>query len=306
MTEPKETSGKLPRPFQFGLKQLLMLPFALGLFLGLYIWRYPFSNTAIPFMLVALLLFARFFRNSVAAIIMSGVIFLIVSAMEEGCTDPREYWRRSMCNNHIRQVTLALQSYEYKHGHFPPAYIADKDGRPMHSWRVLILPYMDHDDIYQQYRMDEPWDGPNNRKLWRVRIPEYECPEQNDNGNPTTSYVAVAGPETVWHGTKPVSIEEISDDRTNTIMVVEMANSGIRWMEPRDLDFSTLQLKINPKEGVGISSLHRDVSWLRSLLGAYVGMADGSVRFLPTDYPPENIKAMLTIGGGENVGEDEP
>ena len=66
--------------------------------------------------------------------------------------------------NNLRQIALALQSYHQANGCFPPAYVADKNGKPMHSWRVLILPYLGFDDLYKAYDFTEPWDGPNNKK----------------------------------------------------------------------------------------------------------------------------------------------
>src|SRR6266704_588138 len=65
--------------------------------------------------------------------------------------------RRTQCLNNIRNIALALHNYASLNGSLPPAYIADANGRPMHSWRVLILPYVDRSDIYAAYRFDEPW-----------------------------------------------------------------------------------------------------------------------------------------------------
>lgn len=60
---------------------------------------------------------------------------------------------------------MAVANYRSTFGGYPPAYIADCDGRPMHSWRVLILPFLEQQNLYAAYHFDEPWDGPNNRKL---------------------------------------------------------------------------------------------------------------------------------------------
>lgn len=83
------------------------------------------------------------------------------------------------------------------------------------------------------------------------------------------------------------------------------ADSGIHWMEPRDLDAATMVFAINPPQGPGISSHHCDATWWRRPLGANVALADGSVRFLPMDTPGEQLRAMLTIAGGETAEEDE-
>src|SRR4051812_9073955 len=77
-------------------------------------------------------------------------------------TGPREASKRTQCKNNLKEIALALHNYHEAYGCFPPAYIADKDGRPMHSWRVLILPYLDEKPLYLKYRFDEPWNGPHN------------------------------------------------------------------------------------------------------------------------------------------------
>ncbi len=205
----------------------------------------------------------------------------------------------SGCGSNLKQVVLALLNYEHHYGRFPPAYIADANGRPMHSWRVLILPYLGHQDVYDKYRFDEPWDGPNNRRLLSVVIPEYECPAQPNRPPSMTSYVAVVGPNTIWPGTASTKLTDIRDGTSNTAIVVEIVDSGIHWMEPRDLDMATMAMSINPTEGMGVSSNHRADSWSRRLLGAHVGMADDSIRFLTPDTPEEELRAMLTIAGGE-------
>jgi hypothetical protein len=302
---PPTNFSEQSRPFQFSLKQLLMLPVGLGLFLGTFIWWYPFSIPAIPALLIAVLFFAWLSRSFLVTIFMSAVVFAIFSALGQGCIDPREYARQSNCVNNIKQIGLGLHNYYDQHGHFPPAYIADKHGRPMHSWRVLILPNMEYDELYKKYSMDEPWDGPNNRKLWNEKVPEYECPEQPDRGKNATSYLAVTGSGTMWQGENSTRIEDIRDGTANTIMIVESDNSGIHWMEPRDLDISTMPMSVNSPNSPGISSLHRAVNWQRQRLGANAGMADGSVRLLPTNISAEILKSLLTVNGGEKADAEE-
>jgi hypothetical protein len=198
------------------------------------------------------------------------------------------------CSNHLKQLALALQNYHDYYHCFPPAYIADQNGKPIHSWRVLILPFLEKKELYSRYRFDEPWDGPNNRKLHREIVGVYCCPSRpRRQSGIETSYVAVVGPETMWPGSKSTSANDISDGTTNTIMVVETTNSGIHWMEPRDLDFATMPTLINSNWGPSISSTHPRV--------ALVAFADGRSQALPNDTPQDVIKAMLTAAGGEAI-----
>jgi hypothetical protein len=203
--------------------------------------------------------------------------------------------RRSLCRMNLRLIGLALHDYHERFGSFPPAYIADINGRPMHSWRVLILPFIDGAPLYNKYRFDEPWDGPNNRKLAGTMPPVYTCPCDDHGGKcdaPTmTSYVAVVGDETAWPEDGAVSIRDIKDGATNTLLIVEVANSGIHWMEPRDLHVAQMAPTINAKSGQGISCRHTG--------GAHGLIADGSVRFIPENLTADALRAWLTAHAGD-------
>ena len=150
-----------------------------------------------------------------------------------------------MCQNNLKQIALALLNYHQANGCFPPAYIADKNGKPMHSWRVLILPYMEMNALYNAYDFTEPWDGPKNKKLLATALQGYVCPSDPNAyapGATQTSYVAVVGRNAAWAGEKSRKLGPVDfpGGASNTIMVVEVANSGIPWMEPRDLSLDAL------------------------------------------------------------------
>ncbi len=206
--------------------------------------------------------------------------------------------RRTICKNNLKQIGLALHSYHDHYGCFPPAYIADDRGRPMHSWRVLILPYLDWAPLYNKYRFDEPWDGPNNSKLSEKCPIVFQCPsdvEACDESLPWTSYVAVIGPRTCWPGAEPLRIGEVADGTSVTLHVVEVRTSGIHWMEPRDLHVTEMASSINPRTGQGISSAHEG--------GADVLLADGSVRFIDEKVRVETLNRLIERDDGEDVGE---
>jgi prepilin-type processing-associated H-X9-DG protein len=198
---------------------------------------------------------------------------------------PREASRRTQCKNNLKQLALALHNYHDFYGCFPPAYIADKQGRPMHSWRTLLLPFCEFKPIYQEYRFDEPWNSPHNRKLAALPLNLFQCPETK-HSNSETNYLVVVGPRTVFPGSKCVKISEITAGTPETVLIVEVDNSGIQWAEPRDLSEVEAARGINPTSGIGISSRHKTD-------GAQIAFADGSVRFLPSDYPPGNLPALF-------------
>jgi hypothetical protein len=218
----------------------------------------------------------------------------------------REAHRKSDCQNHLKQIALAMQNYVSVYGTFPPAYIADSHGRPMHSWRVLILPFTEawHDspnfqEIYDAYDFNEPWDGPNNRKLLE-RMPDiYRCPSDTHAPPGTTNYVAVIGNETAWPFAQSRALKDFADGLSNTLLVVETTDRNIPWLAPIDLDFAYLDPRINPPSKYGIASQHPGhKSWPG---GANVLIADGAVRYFQDTIDPKLVRALLTVAGGEPV-----
>lgn len=201
----------------------------------------------------------------------------------------REAARRAQCNNNLRQIGLAMQSYYDVNKEFPPAYIADANGKPMHSWRVLILPFMEHYDLYKRYRFDEPWDGPNNSRLAAEMPPAFRCPSDPSTGM-TTDYVVITGPNTMFDADKSATMGSIKDGTSNTLMVVESANAGVNWMEPRDLDAGQMSFTIDAT-GNEISSRHPGV-----VMGLF---ADGHTAPIPSGTSPQSLRALVTPAGGE-------
>jgi hypothetical protein len=204
--------------------------------------------------------------------------------------------RRERCTNNLKQLALGLQEYAAIYNCFPPAYVVDEQGRPMHSWRVLVLPYVDGKAIYDRYDFSEPWNGPRNRELANEMPAAFHCPSDGLGDGTTTSYVAVVGPETLWPGSDTVPLHEIVDGLSNTILLVEVADSAINWMEPRDLPFSAVQTGINPPHGLGPSSHHPG-----TIMVAY---ADGSALGIQVNVAQDVFEALFTRAGGESNAED--
>jgi prepilin-type processing-associated H-X9-DG protein len=225
------------------------------------------------------------------------VILILVALIIPGISSAPSAGRRSQCLNNIRNIAIALHNYASHYGSLPPAYIADENGRPMHSWRVLILPYVVRSDIYSMYRFDEPWDGPENSKLHDLVVNVFACPEDGSRLKRTdTSYVAVVGPETIWPGESGFRLDDVTDGLSQTLLVVEIAKSGIHWMEPRDLHFSQMATTINAAKGQCISSPHKGM--------ASVAFADGRVRVLHDSILADTIASLLTVRGGETIPGD--
>jgi prepilin-type processing-associated H-X9-DG protein len=204
----------------------------------------------------------------------------------------REAARRSQCKSNLKQIGLALHNYADTYGAFPPAYVADASGKPMHSWRVLILPYIDQAPLYNQYNFSEPWDGPTNSRLLSQMPPLYACPSHaGAAGGTSTAYAAAFGELCVFRGSEPVAIKDITDGTSNTLLIVEADGAGIPWMKPDDVDV-TKHPTLGDRDG--FSSSHPG--------GVHALMGDGSVRFISQSINAQTLKALFTRNGGEVVG----
>jgi hypothetical protein len=198
----------------------------------------------------------------------------------------------------MRQLAMAIAAYEAEHGSLPPAYIADADGKPMHSWRVLLLPYLGEKVLYDQYRFDEPWDSPNNMAVANTLSSQsFRCPSASNKG-PTsiTNYVAIIGPGTAWPDATGIKVSDVSDGAGATLLLVEWPESDIQWNEPRDLPVEMLPQVVNPALNVARGT-HRHHGGVNAV------HLDTSTAFLPSTTTPAELRAMTTIAGGE-VGAD--
>lgn len=198
----------------------------------------------------------------------------------------------SQCQNNLKALAIAMHNYHDRYKSFPPAYVADEEGTPMHSWRILLLPFMGRLDLYEQYDFNEPWDGPNNSRLQTMIPTEYRCLDDVLGAVGETSYAMITGPGFLGDADNATRISDIKDGTSNTIMFVEAHGSGITWTEPRDLDGTTMSFLINTDQ-LGELQGHGT-----SVTAAF---CDAAVHELPATTPPQDMRAMATIAGGEPV-----
>jgi prepilin-type processing-associated H-X9-DG protein len=228
---------------------------------------------------------------ALALVLVGGAILtlLLMPAVQSA----REAAKRTQCSNNLKYLALAMHNYYDTYGSFPPAYLADENGTPMHSWRVLILPFLEQQALYEHYNFDEPWDSPANSLVANTVLEVYRCPSETPINPTDTSYVMIVGPGTLYEGEEPAQFQDIRDGTSNTIMFVEAAGCGINWAEPRDLDIELLSLQINNPAGLDIRSLHPG--------GANTAFCDGSVRFLSETIDPATLECLITIADGVPV-----
>jgi len=185
---------------------------------------------------------------------------------------------------------LAVANYHEVNGCYPPAYIADADGKPMHSWRVLLLPYLEQQVLFEKYDFSQPWNSEANQRLASDMPATYAFHGSKQPGAVVTNFLAVVGEETAWPGAASRMTDDVVDERSTTILIVENAGRNVHWMEPRDLDFDTMDFQVNSP--MCISSKY---------LKPAAVMLDGTLRKLDADLPVDVLRALLTVNGGEQL-----
>lgn len=238
------------------------------------------------------------------------VVGVVIALLLPASGGAREAARRSWCMNNLKTVVLAMHNYAEKYGCFPPAFTVDKQGRPLHSWRVLLLPFLEQGPLYERLRLEEPYDSPHNRAVFEslgsgtqgsLAMPDvFRCP--SDHGNTTdTNYVMIVGPRTISNGPNCVRLADITDGPSNTIAVAEVYDLGIRWYEPRDLPADQISYRINDPEYWSISSRHPGLALAGLADGTVVCLWDDSAKPNAEETDPRVVEALTTINGGEDV-----
>ena len=144
--------------------------------------------------------------------------------------------------------------------------------------------------LYAQFHLNEPWDSPNNLRVAEMMPRVYQCP--SDSGpRGYTDYMVITGPETIFDGAKSCRLEQIADGTSNTLLVVEAKSASTRWTQPVDIELAKSSLVTSGGPPGDLGSNHR--------AGANVLMADGSVRFIRKDVPPQTIKNLATKADGQ-------
>lgn len=200
----------------------------------------------------------------------------------------REAARRTQCANNLKQIGLALHNYQANNNGFPSAAIVGKDGKPLLSWRVAILPYIEEQELYNEFHLNEPWDSPHNKALIPRMPRTYVCPSRPPTEPGVTTYLALVGNGALFEPNKPVSSNQVTDGTANTLAVVE-STQAVLWTKPADIDFSP-RLTI---AALRLGSNHP---------GVYNALfADGSVKFLKSSLNAVTLRAMITRQGGEVI-----
>jgi hypothetical protein len=195
--------------------------------------------------------------------------------------------------NNLKQIALAMVNYADSHGgQFPPAVIYSKDGKPLYSWRVELLPYMEQIQLYQAFKKDEPWDSPANKRLLASLPPVYRLPgDMNTEGK--TPYQVFVGPNTPWPDvrTGPRMPADFTDGTSNTILVVD-AKKQVPWTAPEDI---ALRPGMSPRSLLGT---------MLSPGGFFAALADGSVHKMSLQISDRTLLNAINPKDGQPLGAD--
>lgn len=177
------------------------------------------------------------------------------------------------CTERMRRISLAMMLYEADHGALPPAYTVDSGGNPLHSWRVLLLPYLGQQSLFDRVRPNEPWNSEHNRTLHNEAVVSYQCPSARLSPGQTT-YSVVVGPEVAFEGSTPKRLADYGPKSAAMILVVE-CNSPVCWMAPAvDVAQKNLDMEVYESRMLvgGIGNSHP--------YGANFGLRNGAGVFL--------------------------
>jgi hypothetical protein len=233
---------------------------------------------------------ARLILSIFVSLMIALVIVWIVVPMF-GKVDEVGPWHVSSWN--LFDIANAMHDYANHHGTFPPAVVYDKQGKPLYSWRVLLLPYLKEQALYSQFKLHEPWDSPNNKPLLAQMPHVYRTPSQYQRNEPyATHYQVFTGGGAIFEASPKahlLSFKDIiaADGMNKTLLVVEAAEP-VLWTKPEDLPYSP----------------DRSLPQLGGLFvrkGFHAMMADGGTRWFSMDMDEETIRAMITWNGGETV-----
>ncbi|WP_442510948.1 DUF1559 domain-containing protein [Novipirellula sp. SH528] len=199
----------------------------------------------------------------------------------------REAARRMTASNGMKQIGLAMHNHYSLNRALPDRAIRDADGKPLLSWRVKLLPFLEEQALYDEFHLDEPWDSEHNLKLLPRMPATYVDPSVPAEPGYTVFQLPV-GPETLFPEQGERKFQEVLDGLSNTIMVVETNRSiAVPWTKPADVEIDIN----NPLPQLG--NTHQG--------GFHVLLADGSVRFVTKEIAVETLKALFTYNGKEIV-----
>jgi hypothetical protein len=199
------------------------------------------------------------------------------------------------CRGNVRSILAALEDYEKENGTLPEACVVDSDGQPMHSWRVLLLGQLGHEDLLTRYNMNEPWDGPNNRKLADEMPGVYRCLEHGHRSK--THYKLLTGPQSLFDGFALPRSVNVTDEHSTTPLLVEDWKNPINWMKPDDISIKEAAQQFSNFEEHGSAHQSHGI-FMDRYSGSHFGMYDGYVQKLGGNSNRNDWERLFRVRDG--------
>jgi hypothetical protein len=222
-------------------------------------------------------------------VVAGGIAAVGAAALVPAVSKVREGAAHVQSQNNLKQIGLAIHNYHDAIGHLPQD-ILDKNGKPL----LRILPYIEQDNLYKQFKLDEPWDSDNNKPLSQAMVKVFLAPNAALPAKPEfglTNYRGISGPGAIFEPGKKIRLTDITDGTSNTIMVIE-TDELVPWAKPEDYPF-------DPKKPLPKIVAPGNKNVFQALF------ADGSVHALKTSLSEKTLKAAFTRAGGEVVDLDK-
>ncbi len=240
------------------------------------------------------------FRNGklLVSCIIGGVLFAVVGIpfLLYRAVNNETAYARLMTQDDLKQLALALNHYADDHeGRLPAAALYSTDGRPLLSWRVLVLPYLDENDLYRQFQLDEPWDGPHNLTLLS-RMPKVFASPLQLGGSPapsTTFFQVFVGLGAAFEEREGLRLPQDFPDGVATTILVAEAGEAVPWTKPLDLNYDP-NGPLPPMGGIFRGT------------GFYAAMADASIKRFRPKVTQATIRDAITRKDGRLPGSDWP
>ncbi len=243
----------------------------------------------------------RWIVASLVAVILLGC-FIFAAAKYGGDTMNRFNTNRikAASKSNLEKIAKALNAYAADFGTYPPPFTRAANGQKLHSWRVLILPYLGEEELYNQFKLDVSWDDPENMSVAYNPPSVFKHPDATAQGMYSeTAYFYIVGTGTLFPPkAKPLGPNAVVDDPGQTILVIEgkpLVPSRM-WTEPMDLDFAKMVGNVGGTVGVEPGGLIDD--------GAMMATVDGRGHFLPITTDTQTFRALVTPSGGERLRDD--
>ena len=224
----------------------------------------------------------RLASRFVGFFVVAAILLILVGLMLPAVRTPRYAARRMQRTNNLKQISFALHNYHSTYHSFPPAFTVDDKGHRLHSWRTLILPFMEQSALYDTIDLSVPWNDPVNHEATKVSVPAYHCPESSTD-SVFTRYLAIVGENCPWHPTLRKRLSDFINSERRLAHVIEVPDrDAVHWMSPNDyseLQFLAIGKSVKPAHAHGLNVAH----------------VDGSVSFLSNMVDDEARRTMIHV-----------